>query len=826
MKQNITKRTLLAIAAMLTVGVAGAQTSFETALTAKTGSNSYTVEGETSQDIYWKYTSSEATLLYLDPLSGYNNAIAYEAVESDGTTSYNLLKATAVYDYSTYVLSNVYPIEAGQTLYLKETGTGTLGFKLTTKKVEGLGHGLTKDDPVTIIPGEEHYLGNARLGADGYIDRYNTYATYTATADGKLAFSTVTSATAYLTMEDGSSLDGNKLMVEAGKTYNFIYSLNTPVIFTTEFSQPTAGSLDVPFALNEGENVVPKEAGTYYYTYTPSTLGYLVTSSEATMSGQMTYYPDLNSLSYNYSSTIAPTGSFNLRVEIPYQLTSPCYIVIKRTADAEADQTFTATMEAYKQGDKEANPFVIESLPSTQTLPTATGTYYYSVTLPATTDQFLSVQATGDVASGTRVYVYKSGESKTYGSAQGNSGARLALNTTEPTTYLISWTASGETTPITFNVQLDGIEPGDTYGNPIQAVVGDNNVTASTAKYYQYTATKTGKLTVAATDKMTVSFPKGESVYAGEYETTQTGHTYKIDITAGTTYIIKVVGAEPGTAFTLSEDAYAAGEDRTTALDLTETGAYTFDSTPVTSIWFMLTAKAQDVVEASTDIAYNGAYTVEFGKSSDYYLKQIVKTSYESGEAVTRYEGMTVVSEGDVCYLHLSLGGSVLTGKKVTLTERDFQEGEDASKPILLTDGSSVTIGDASYDTPRWFKFTLKDAEEYTLKASGYVGGTIYNSYEDTSNEYGGTSAYFVTDYTDGSSYYTAKATDGDYWLAITSNYDNATLALSVKADANAIHNVEAPIQNDAAYYTLQGIRVEHPQKGIFIHNGRKVIIK
>lgn len=826
MKQNITKRALLALAAMLTAGAAGAQTSFETALTAKSGSNAYTVEGESSQDVYWKYTSQEATLLYLSPLSGYNNAIAYEAVEADGKTSYNLLKATSVYDYNTYQLSNIYPIEAGQTLYLKETGTGTVGFSLATKKAEGLGHGLTKDDPLTIVPGEEQYLGNARLGADSYIDRYNTYATYTATADGKLAFSTVTTATAYLTMEDGSSLSGNSLMVEQGKTYNFVYNLNTPVVFTTNFSQPKAGSLDVPFALAEGENVVPKEAGTYYYTYTPSTLGYLVTSSDATMSGQMTYYPDLNSLSYNYSSTTAPTGTFNLRVEIPYQLTSPCYIVVKRTADAAADQTFTATMEAYKQGDKEANPFIIESLPSRQTLPTATGTYYYSVTLPATTGQFLSVEAESSVTSATKVYVYKSGESKTYGSAQGNGSARLSINTTEQTTYLISWTASGETTPITFNVKLEGIEAGDTYGNPIQAVVGDNNVAASTAKYYKYTATKTGKLTIAATNKMTITFPKGESVYAGEYEAEQTGHTYKLDIVAGTTYIIKVVGAEAGTAFTLSEDAYAAGEDRTTAIDLTTTGSYTFDSTPVGSIWFQLTAKNHDVVEASTDIAYNGAYTVEFGKTTDYYLSQLYQTTYEGGEAVTRYEGMTVVNAGDVVLLHLSLGGGVFTGKKVTLVERDFQDGEDASKPILLTDGGSAVIGTASYDMPRWFKFTLKDAEEYTLNATGYISGTLYNSLEDTANEYGGTSIYFQTNYTDGSNYYTAKAGDGDYWFAVTSNYDNATLSLSVKADATAIHNVETATQADGAWYTLQGIRVERPAKGVFIHNGKKIVIK
>lgn len=34
------------------------------------------------------------------------------------------------------------------------------------------------------------------------------------------------------------------------------------------------------------------------------------------------------------------------------------------------------------------------------------------------------------------------------------------------------------------------------------------------------------------------------------------------------------------------------------------------------------------------------------------------------------------------------------------------------------------------------------------------------------------------------------------------------------------------PSADDGAWYTLQGVRTEHPQHGIFIHNGKKVIIK
>lgn len=40
------------------------------------------------------------------------------------------------------------------------------------------------------------------------------------------------------------------------------------------------------------------------------------------------------------------------------------------------------------------------------------------------------------------------------------------------------------------------------------------------------------------------------------------------------------------------------------------------------------------------------------------------------------------------------------------------------------------------------------------------------------------------------------------------------------------ITNVEKEVKTDNSYYTLQGIRVSTPSKGIYIHNGKKIIIK
>lgn len=273
----------------------------------------------------------------------------------------------------------------------------------------------------------------------------------------------------------------------------------------------------------------------------------------------------------------------------------------------------------------------------------------------------------------------------------------------------------------------------------------------------------------------------------------------------------------------LSENVYEGGEDKTTAIDLAGMSVYILGSEPTDDVWFMLQAASDGIVEASTDVPYSGSYTVEMGKSTDSYLSQIVQTV--GGQTV--YKGSTPVKTGDIVYLHLALNGDVLEGKTVSLLIRDYEMGEDVSMPIELEDGATVSIGNASYDSPRWFKMTLKNVESYTLSATNYIGGTLYqglaNAQAGSNPEY----PYFTCDYSTGIySYTVSKPADGEVYFAIDFNYSNATLSLSIKQDATTIETIEAVVSQDDSYYTLQGVKVDRPTKGIYIHNGRKVVVK
>ena len=53
----------------------------------------------------------------------------------------------------------------------------------------------------------------------------------------------------------------------------------------------------------------------------------------------------------------------------------------------------------------------------------------------------------------------------------------------------------------------------------------------------------------------------------------------------------------------------------------------------------------------------------------------------------------------------------------------------------------------------------------------------------------------------------------------------NVTVKLSLLSGATAINGTRSTSAVDGAYYSLNGQRVEHPTKGLFIRNGKKVII-
>lgn len=58
-------------------------------------------------------------------------------------------------------------------------------------------------------------------------------------------------------------------------------------------------------------------------------------------------------------------------------------------------------------------------------------------------------------------------------------------------------------------------------------------------------------------------------------------------------------------------------------------------------------------------------------------------------------------------------------------------------------------------------------------------------------------------------------------------NKSESPLRVYVDNTATAINGITTnPVVKDEAYYNLQGVKVQRPQHGVFIHNGKKVVLK
>lgn len=73
-------------------------------------------------------------------------------------------------------------------------------------------------------------------------------------------------------------------------------------------------------------------------------------------------------------------------------------------------------------------------------------------------------------------------------------------------------------------------------------------------------------------------------------------------------------------------------------------------------------------------------------------------------------------------------------------------------------------------------------------------------------------------------------ALPGKSYLYISGGRSNASgspLRVYVDNTATAIDGItNNPVVKDEAYYNLQGVKVQRPQHGVFIHNGKKVVLK
>ena len=824
-----------------------AQTSMETALDLTEGENSYEV-GEANTPAYWKYTAEKDILLLISGNSSTTIVVTDKAPDGTQTTMYG---AQMAYPQKAYIAYE------GHTLYISaQSNSGTsVGFTASFDADASFG-GLSQDDPMTIVTdGSRMVYGDVYSNSSSY-----SYATYTADSDGVL----VLTATGYVsyTVEGGASgsfeyTNGAyeaSLTVRSGQTYNITFSGYGAFVLTAEMTHPTEGSFEMPFEIQEGDNTVPASHGEYWYTYTNTKTGYGVISSDNTLNGgNIKVYRSTYDVQ-NGQVYAQVEGGYDLRFEMP-SVGTTYYICITKVESSTDDETFTFTAEDYQPGDQESNPIVIEQLPATGISTEAVGgTRYYAVNIPAGEHKFLNVAATSDIENeSTTVAVYTEGNS--YSATTGNSSVRAEVNGGEAgRRYIIRW-ISQESTPIIFDVSLEDINPGDLISEPIEASLGTNTIDAAGTRYYTYTPTKNCKL-VLTTERIETTASFYIFNYGGYPPVTASndGAEYTLSVTEGTQYYIQLDNAEAGETFTLAEADFEQGESRDNPI-IVDNGTFTFGPETYVDYWLQYTADRDGKLVIECDVPYNYTERMQYGKSTDNYLSDMVMSSYDGSSSTTVYGAEVNAAEGDVFLVNLKMT-SPHDGCKVTFKIRDFEAGEAASTAIELQKDETVSVPSVSRTAPMWYKVSLPEASKVTITADNFVSGYWYQGLESTTSSgeymtfnYDYNEETYVTTYT-----FTKDVTvAGDYYIMIDQCYGNTNMTLSVETssgigsvDAGTAISLDGNTLNvnvdnaDVRVYTLSGATVVSEKvsgsasfsldKGIYIvkinNTVKKVIVK
>lgn len=764
------KKLLLLLLTAVCAVTAMAQSSEETALELQGGENPWTLDAPGGY-AYWYYTPTENTLLTVSPSAGYISVYTYDG-EGDAATQVYLRGVNPSQ------LTSIFSLESGRRYYVLAGGsdTGTLTAEMTIG--ENIGKGLSADDPMPIVVGEEAYMGSSIVAGSNL----TSYAEYTATEDGVLQLTLTTYV--QVSVNGGAPTSAEsvssgeyvyKFTVENGQTYDLTFTHYGPFILTAEVTHPVEGTLDMPFTLVEGDNELPAEAGEYWYTFTNTSTGYGVINGGTGLRAQVKVYN--NKANIDYGQIYAGSeDSFDVRFELPYPGTT-YYIWVKRGISVDQPSTLTFTVEDYKQGEKEDDPIVLESLPATETTSNAGGTYYYAVDVPAGEHKFLNVEALSEITNtATSVAVYVQGNS--YNATSGNASVRAEVNGgTSGQRYMIRWTSS-ESSPIEFTASFEDIRQGDLISEPLDAVLGTNEIDADGTRYYKYTPTKNCKLVLAGTIEMAVSF----SVYSYGYYTpvtaSQTGAEYSLTATEGTEYYIQIDNAKAGDEFTLAEAEFEQGETRDNPV-IVEDGKFTFGAETYGDYWLQYTADRAGKLVIESDVPYNYTERMQYGRSTDSYLSDMVMSSYDGSTSTTVYGAEVSVAAGDVFLVNLKMAAPH-EGCVITFTIRDFEAGESASTAIELQKDETVSV--PSVSRTAWYKVSLPEACNITITADNFISGYWYQGLESTT----GSGEYMTFNYSyDEETYVTTYtftkevAAAGDYYIMIDQCYGNTNMTFT-----------------------------------------------
>lgn len=575
---------------------------------------------------------------------------------------------------------------------------------------------------------------------------------YTPKIDGKLTMHFTSSVSGFKYAEGCSGeytpLEGlyasggydYTMQVEAETEYIFQGSSSGGMMATFVTKVPVLGaSCDDAAVLKRGNNVLPAEVGSYWYTFTTPTAldSYFVTlTTNADLTGGSATISSSCSSTYGQ---IIQNGGLHQRIKLN-KGTSRVLEIKKQTAlVAPGVITLDFTMvEDYDSFD--TAPEIETGID--QITPDFGGEYYYAVTAPTKGNYFLKVASNlASVPAGTKVEIFN--EKKSY-SAEVTGTASAQFNVVPGEKYIIKWTCPTDLCSMPFTVEFTEVKKGETASDPIVAVIGDNEIPAYPDVFYVYTAEANSWIIATPADEnLNISIKSVETIGStASIVTTYTENgSYRFEGITGKIYLIEVKGATSVSSFNLSTRDYAPGENQANPIIAGSDPVVLPDVAGTT--WIRYTAAEDGIVDVATDVtyAYSNIIRVYLGDVSANESKALAPDG-------NSYKALSyVLQKGDVLNVSATISPAQ-TGKVITFTSREPKPGEFPSSAIHIdfsenpmTYTFDKIVGYS--DDPVWYSinltkdiFNLDSEKAFTMNL--YVSDNTENPIATSSGSYYG----------------------------------------------------------------------------------------
>lgn len=273
--------------------------------------------------------------------------------------------------------------------------------------------------------------------------------------------------------------------------------------------------------------------------------------------------------------------------------------------------------------------------------------------------------------------------------------------------------------------------------------------------------------------------------------------------------------------------------------DLAEIGASAFEGCSSLATIYLYKMDAAPTVgeDAFTGIKENSAFyiypTNSYKAAGKYGLDEGWKVFFDGTKAnytlfayVNKSKQYGTVSCAVPLYFRYVSAAAIY---KVVKTSKTAASIEAASRRLPANTGAILEMGVNTTTNELYPSTQVQVLFDNTASETPFSGNLLVANVEDNTDFKGQEGGKYNLILVDGEF---VKATDGTlagglaYLPAVLDNAE-AKLGLTFD-DVTGIENVGNEMQNveNGAWYTPQGVRVAQPTKGVYIHNGKKVLVK